>query len=215
MDDAAHPTTPTLLGVLSKLKAGTRPEADPELARRLDAAFARHQERLRAHIGRELRGFPAQQIEETLQDVLLTAWKRLPEHDGRHFRAWLLAIASGHCANVRRKKRDALSDDGLFDPGDEVGTVYAALRQEERERLFLAAAQRVLAPQDQEVLYMRYELELPHAEIARLLGFDEPDRVRVTLQRCKRRLADELEAQMKALGHGASLYRAGRDSETG
>lgn len=215
MNDSPHATTPTLNGVLSKLKAGARPEDDPELARRLDAAFARHQERLRSHVGRELRGFPPQQIEETLQDVLLTAWKRLPEHDGRHFRAWLLAIASGHCANVRRKKRDALTDDGLFDPGDEVGSVYAALRREERERLFQAAASRVLEPRDQEVLYMRYELELPSDEIARLVGFAHPDEVRVTLQRCRRRLVVELEEQMKALGHGVSVYRAGRDSETG
>jgi RNA polymerase sigma factor (sigma-70 family) len=215
MDDAPHSITPTLQGVLSKLKAGAKAVDDRELARRLDHAFTRHQARLRAHVASELRGFPDQQIEETLQDVLLTAWTKLAEHDGRHFRAWLYAIASGHCANVRRKKRDSLTDDGLFEAGAEAGGVYSALRRAERERLLQAASRKVLTPQEQEVVHMRYELELPPAEIARLAGFPDVDQVRVTLQRCKRRLLSELEAQMHEHGHGVSLYRAGADSETG
>lgn len=202
--DPAFRQSATLAGVLSRLH---RDADDPELRARLDAAFSKHHVALRARVRRELRGHSEELVEDTVQEVLLVAWSKLADHDGRHFKAWLLAIAGRVCANVRRKRRDQLSDDGLFDPGSEAESVYAVLRREERERLFLEAARRVLDARDQEVVYLRYELELPAEEIARAAKLDEVDEVRVILQRSKRRLAKELARVMEERGHGRSLFQ--------
>lgn len=210
MDDADDPgfkRSATLMGILSRVKAGDYGADDPALRERIDRAFSKHHVKLRQFVARELRGFSDQQVEETVQEVLLTAWKQLPGHDGRDFKAWLYRIASNACANLRRKARDVLSEDGLFDPGSEGETAYARLRREERERLFLEASARVLGPKDQEVVYMRYELELAAEEIARLAGLSDVDEVRVILQRCKRRLARELETVLAAMDQGPSLFR--------
>ncbi len=198
----------TLDGVLSRIQAGDRGERDPQLRARINSAFAKHHSRLSALVSTELRGFAPQQIEDTVQEVMVVAWTKLPEHDGRYFRAWLFGIARGVCANVRRKRREVLpGDDGIFEPASENASAYAVLRQEERERLFLAAASRVLAPRDQEVFYLRYQDDLPREEIAALMGFASADEVRVVLQRGKRLLAAELESMLRQLSHGRSLLR--------
>lgn len=207
LDDRPDPTfhrSATLTGVLSRLHLG--PD-DPVLRGRLDAAFSKHHVALRANVRRELRGFSEEQVEDTVQEVLLVAWNKLPEHDGRHFKAWLFAIANRVCANVRRKRREVLSEDGLFDPGSEVESVYARLRRDERERLFQDAARRVLDARDQEIVYMRFELDLPAEEIARTAKLADVDEVRVILQRSKRRLARELARVMEEKGHGVSLFQ--------
>ncbi len=206
-EDPGFKASATLMGILSRVKAGDYGAGDPELRERIDRAFSKHHVKLRQFVARELRNFSEQQVEETVQDVLLTAWRQLPGHDGRDFKAWLYRIAANACANVRRKARDVLSEDGLFDPGSDGETAYARLRREERERLFLEASARVLSPQDQEVVYMRYELELAAEEIARLAGLKDTDEVRVVLQRCKRRLSKELEAMLSAMDQGPSLFR--------
>ncbi len=196
----------TLRGVLTKIRRGEDPADDTELARRLDHAFSKHYERLRGLVARELRGFSDQQIEDTVQEVLLVAWRRLPEHDGRHFRAWLFAIATRTCANVRRKRREApMADLSPLDPGSDWESAYGGLRRVEREEVLLEASRRVLDEREQEVVYMRYELDLPNDEIGRLTGLGDANAVRVALQRAKRRLGREIEKVLAERGHTASL----------
>lgn len=202
----AFAESPTLQGVLTKLRRGDDPAQDAELARRLDRAFSKHHARLRGLVSRELRGYPDQQVEDTVQEVLLVAWRRLPEHDGRHFRAWLFAIATRTCANVRRKRREApIGDLSPLDRGSDWESAYAGLRRAEREEVFLDAARRVLDQREQEVVYMRFELDLPNEEIGRLTGVGDANAVRVTLQRAKRRLKTEIERILAERGHSASL----------
>lgn len=205
---AERPALPseTLLGVLSRIQAGDRGQDDPELRGRIDAAFAKHHRRLQGLVASELRGFSPQQVEDTVQEVFATAWRRLPEHDGRSFKAWLFEIATRTCANVRRKRRDALpGDDALFDAASDVESAYGVLRREERESLLRDAARAVLTPQEQDIVHMRYELDLPRDEIARLAGLPDPDAVRVALQRSKRVLTAEIRRRLRELGHGDSL----------
>jgi RNA polymerase sigma-70 factor, ECF subfamily len=189
----------TLAGVLSKLQRGERD--DPELSRRLDVAFAKHESWLHHRCGDELRGFPAEAVEEVVQDVLLTAWRRLPEYRPEHrFRAWLGAIALRRCSNARRKRWDVLSEDGLFDPSDDVPSVFDALVAEERDAVVREAAAAVLDVQDRTVVELRYVHSYPSEHIAELAGLEGPEQVRVVLQRAKRRLAKELERRLGASG---------------
>jgi RNA polymerase sigma factor (sigma-70 family) len=195
----------TLDGILTRLRQGDA--ADPELRRRLDAAFSKHHRALRSLIGRELRGFPPQQHEETLQDVLVVAWTKLPTHDGRSFRGWLFGIATRTCANVRRKRQPALFEDGLFDAGSDAESAYARLRREEREQLVGEVSRACLDPGDQEIAYMRFVLDLPREEVARLAGLADAEAVRVAMVRIQRRMSRGLAERLAALGHGSSLLR--------
>jgi RNA polymerase sigma factor (sigma-70 family) len=208
MDQQEEARSATLAGILARIQAGDAGQRDPALRHQIDQAFSKHVGALRGLVSRELRGLPAQQVEDTVQDVLALAWKQLPQHDGRYFKAWLFAIATRTCANVRRKKRPVPLEGEELLAGTLGETAYAKLRREERERLLLQVSREVLDPQEQEVVYMRYELELPSAEIARLAGLEGPEEVRVVLQRVKRRLERSLEEKLAALGHGHSLLRA-------
>lgn len=197
----------TLAGILTRIQAGDHGQDDPELRRQIDEAFSKHVAALRGLVSRELRGHSPQQVEDTVQDVLAVAWELLPKHDGRHFKAWLFTIATKTCANLRRKRQPSVFEADTLLAGSLGESAYTKLRQEERERLLLEASRRVLDPKDQEIVYMRYELELPAEEIARLAGLEDQDEVRVRLQRSKRRLERELEEMLAALGHGHSLLR--------
>ena len=197
----------TLDGVLRRVKAGDRGETDPVLRARIDAAFGKHEPRLRAFVTRELRRFSAEQVEDTVQQVLAIAWTKLAEHDGTSFRAWLFGIARNECANVRRKCTEILLDeDALFEVPSPAASAYRELQRAERERVLLDAAARVLDPLDQEIFYLRHVDDVPRDEIARLLGLAGAEEVRVALQRGKRRLADELERTLAELRHSRSLF---------
>jgi len=195
----------TLTGVLSRIQRGEQ-GTDPDLARRLDLAFEKHEHQLRLHCRGELRGFPETVVEEVVQDVLLEAWIKLPAYQPReHFRAFLWRIASLKCANVRRKRRDLLTEDGLLEVGSEERTVIARLYEEERNALVDEAAKNVLDDVDQELVHMRWTLDLPLADIAEQLGLPDDNAARVRLQRCKRRMRKEIQRLLTERGLGESF----------
>jgi RNA polymerase sigma-70 factor, ECF subfamily len=201
------PLAHTLAGVLSRLQGGdARP--DPELAAQLDRAFDKHHASLARYVGRELRGFPAEVVEEVVQDVLLQAWQGLPSYrPDQPFRAFLWGIAARKCANVRRKKRDLLSEDGVVDPTAGDAPLIGRLADAERDELVRRAAANVLGPDDQEIVQLRWVLDYPLDDIADQLGFGSSDEVRVALQRCKRRMSKEIARMVAELGHGSSFLR--------
>jgi RNA polymerase sigma-70 factor (ECF subfamily) len=200
----------TLASVLSRIRAGERGADDPQLAQRLDDAFSRYEAPLRRLCQRELASFPRQEVEEALQQVLLVAWTRLPEFRAEaRFRSWLFGIATRTCANMRRRRREVLADDGLFEPGDPAEPVLSRLRREERDEVLQSAAAAVLDAQEQEVIYLRYVLESSAEEIARDAHLKSVDEVRVVLQRCQRRLRREIGRRLEELGHGVSFFRDG------
>lgn len=197
------------MGVLSRLQSGD-PGDDAVLAERLNQAFAKHQEPLLRYCARELRGFSSAEVEELAQEVLLTAWRKLPTYQpDQPFRAFLWGIAAMTCANARRRKRDVLTDDGVLDPGSDAATAVAGLLAEERDRLVQAAAHAVLEPADQEIVHLRWVLDYPLEDIARQMNLPSVDAVRVALQRCKRRLDKEIHRQLAEVGHGISFLDAG------
>lgn len=201
MDNPSH----TLGSVLSRLPDVHK---DPALADRLDHAFGKHVAWLRSVCTRELWGFSPAEVEETVQDVLVTAWQKLPAYRGEgRFRTWLAGIARNLCRNLRRKKRDALSEDGLMEATSAEWSVLDGMLHDERDRIIQEAAAAVLDPTEQEVVELRYVQELDRAQIAERMGFEKKDEVRVVLQRCKRHLGKELQRRLAALGHGPSFWR--------
>jgi RNA polymerase sigma-70 factor (ECF subfamily) len=195
----------TLVSVLSRIQAG-RLDGDPELARKLDVAFGKHEAALQRFCAKELRGVSAAEVDEVVQDVLLEAWSKLEDYrPDRPFRAFLWAIAWTKCAHVRRKRRDVLSEDGLFEPEDETPNVLGKLAEALRDAIVDEAANRVLDASDQEVIHLRWVLDYPNEDIAEQMGMASADEVRVVVQRSKRRLAKEIVRILEERSIGQSL----------
>jgi RNA polymerase sigma-70 factor (ECF subfamily) len=200
--DPAH----TLAGVLSRLRRNER--GAPDLEQRLNAAFAKHAEKLHGYCRRELRGHSAEVVEEVVHDVLLEAWNKLPTYRAEsRFRAFLWGIAAFKCANYRRKRRDLLSADGLIDDVDTGRTALQMLSDEARNRLVEEAARNVLDEKDQEIVYLRWVLDYPYDDIVSLLGLSGTAEIRAALARSKRRMATEIGRLLAELGHGDSFLR--------
>ena len=200
----------TLVSVLSRIQAG-RLDGDPELARKLDVAFGKHETQLQRFCAKELRGVSAAEVDEVVQDVLLEAWSKLEGYrPDQPFRAFLWAIAWKKCANVRRKRRDVLFEDGLFDPEDETPNVLAKLTDAVRDAIVDEAANRVLDASDQEVIHLRWVLDYPNEDIAEHMGMASTDEVRVVVQRSKRRLAKEIVRILEERSIGLSLLEPNR-----
>lgn len=163
------------------------------MAARDEARFLRlyeaHLERVYAYFKRRTDTTSAQ---ECTADTFLVAWRRLeviPE--GKELQ-WLYGVARRVLANRRRSARragrlaDKLATVGT-NPGPTPETIV--VRRQEDEEL-LAAVER-LRPQDQELLRLAAWEELPHADIARLLGCSR-HAVDQRLYRATKRLSREL-----------------------
>lgn len=131
--------------------------------------------------------------QECTADTFLVAWRRLDDiPPGDRELAWLYGVARRVLANRRRSlKRAGRLTKKLAgtatNPGPTPETIVVR-RQEEEE--LLAAVGR-LRPQDQELLQLATWEELPHEEIASLLGCSR-HAVDQRLHRATRRLAREL-----------------------
>ncbi len=186
-DDSDDRWRHTLHSILPRMQRGERPSEA-----QLDEAFGKHIGWLGRRCTAELRGFGRQVVEEAVQDTLLIAWARLCvleyRDQGKPFRVWLGAIALNVCRNLRTKRCDSLSADGLLEPGSgEDSALSQVLRQERLDRLG-SVAEAVLSPEEQEIFLLRYLHEYSHEQIAEYMGFEHKDRVRVALQRILRRL---------------------------
>jgi RNA polymerase sigma factor (sigma-70 family) len=199
----------TLSRVLERIMAGDRRD-DPDLVRRLDEAFGKHAAFLHRFCRRELRGFAEQHVEEVVQDVLEIAWRRLPEYrvEGR-FRTYLWGIASRRCAGVRRRRRDVLTEDGFLAEAQHEAdrSVLARLAAEERDALLDEAASNVLDHEQQELVHLRWVLDYPQEEVARLLAYSDKDVVRKKMVTVRRRLEKEVARLLAERDLGASFLR--------
>ena len=146
-------------------------------------------------------------------ETFTVAWRRLDDiPDGEAALGWLYGVARRVLANEyrhTRRSRRLLSrlrnDDPPADPTPEV------VVRRERDRTLLAALGR-LRPEDREVLRLAWWEELPHAEIAALLGCS-PQAVAQRIHRAARRVAKEFER----LDHGhtaVGTHRQLRGGET-
>jgi len=134
----------------------------------------------------------AQTAADCLAETFLVAWRRLddiPEGDGTV--GWLYGVARRVLANeyrrTRRSRRLLTRIEGS-DPSPEATPEVVVVRRE-RDRLVLAALA-ALRPIDQEVLRLAWWEELPHAQIADILGCSV-NAVAHRVHRAARRVARE------------------------
>lgn len=176
-------------------------ESDAELVRAARAnpgAFERIYERYETGLYRYLRSRTdgPEDAADLTQQAFLRAMDALPDYDerGAPFAAWLYRIARNLAIDHGRRARAALSWDGLppaLHPSSGEGTEAAVLDRETRERLRRALL--TLAPEDRELVGLRFVARLRIGEVAATLGQSESTvhrRLRGILGRLKEELDD-------------------------
>lgn len=131
---------------------------------------------------------------EATEDVFLVAWRRLDDApDGERALAWLYAVArrvlSNHRRSVARRRR--LSTKLAHEPPSRSEAPEPIVIRKEEYKEVLDALHR-LSQKDQEVLRLAVWEELPHAEIAQLMGCSV-GAVAVRIHRATRRLGKGIE----------------------
>jgi RNA polymerase sigma-70 factor (ECF subfamily) len=174
-----------------------------------DRVLARAEPVARQVCRRQLRGVDEGRLDELVQRVLEIVWSKLERstaQDAEALDRWVRGVARNVCRNDRRKGRELLAEDGVFDVADPALGVLSTLQLTERDRVMQRAIER-LPGSEQDVLYHRYVQELSQPEIAVLMGLGGGDDVRKLLQQAKRHLRPSIEAELEACGHGPSLLR--------
>lgn len=147
--------------------------------------------------------------EEVLSDTFAVAWQKLDAAPrGDDSRPWLFGIARNHLRNSWRKRRTGLrlverlsSDTTGIAPDDPAAVAVDATDD-------IAAALNQLKDSDRELLQLAAWEELPHREIAGLLGITE-NAVAIRLHRARERFA-KLLAQQPSTTSGASVTESSR-----
>ena len=125
--------------------------------------------------------------EDALQDTFLNAYRYLATYRPRwRFSTWLYRIAIRNAARGRHGTSVPYSDQ----PDDSADPLAVCLRNSERDNVW-CAARKLLAPDAQAALWLRYVEDLPIREVARALGRSQPW-TKVTLMRSRRRLQSAL-----------------------
>jgi RNA polymerase sigma-70 factor (ECF subfamily) len=165
-----------------------------------DAAFAGLVEAYQAQVFnlafRMLR--QRQEAEDAAQETFLRAFRQLPSYkQDRRFSSWLLAIAAHYCVDqLRRRRFTWLSLEDVPVIGSLVSREpqpeSAALAAEQRDEV--ARLLRCLPPQYRLVTILRYNYDLPIAEIAIIVGATE-GAVKTQLCRAREMLAAEIRRQ--------------------
>jgi RNA polymerase sigma-70 factor (ECF subfamily) len=122
------------------------------------------------------------------QDVLLQAYERLDQFEGRSaFSSWLFVIARNRCLNEMR--RDLWRDDADLDLlPDERVRFDEALDEALRGERLLALVGAVLDPVERKAVWLRYTERMPIEAITTVLGLDGKSGARGLLQRARRKL---------------------------
>ena len=122
-------------------------------------------------------GFAKEDIEDTLQDVILNLYRNDPQlKDVRNVKVYLFTALKNRLMNTTRRQRmDSLDDGtGQFD----VSVTVSDLVEDEEERrqlkLRVERGLALLTPRQREAVYLRYIQELDYDDIARLLQMTKP-----------------------------------------
>jgi RNA polymerase sigma-70 factor (ECF subfamily) len=153
--------------------------------------------------------------QDVVADTFTVAWRRLAEvPDGDAARPWLYAVARRVLANQRRgkRRRDDLSTRLATQRAGTVELESQVIASHER-RTVLSALSR-LRDADQEILRLAVWEELPHREIAQVVGGSEAS-VAVRLHRARSRLGREIAKEERRVGQeeseGPGRHAEGRE----
>ena len=154
-------------------------DPDPELVARFLAgdrdSFAvlvrRHASPLWSTVRGALRD--SEEARDVFQETWLRAFQGLAGlRDPGRMRSWLLTIAFNLVRQRHRRRRDEAVFDETEVPPEEEGGAPAALEDDE-ERHDLRRELELLPPRQREVMDLRLNHELSHAEVAERLGISE------------------------------------------
>jgi RNA polymerase sigma-70 factor (ECF subfamily) len=136
--------------------------------------------------------------EDAAQETFLRAFAQLRRYDPtRSFKTWLLSIASHHCIDRLRKRRQtwvSIEDDelpphpNLREPN--LGPEETTVRREQSAVIQKHLSR--LAPNDRQMIVMRYWYDLSYEEIAQATGATV-SAVKSRLHRARGNLAEMLE----------------------
>ncbi len=123
------------------------------------------------------------------QEVLVKAYRNLGSFEGQaRFSSWLFAIVRNRCLDELRRPRLLVAEDAQGIPVDDSATPSEAYEQASSEQELKDLLARHLAPDEQEVLILRYFECMPVAEITRTLGITARSGARGVLQKARRKL---------------------------
>jgi RNA polymerase sigma-70 factor (ECF subfamily) len=151
--------------------------------------YEAHSEQVYAYLKRRTDTATAQ---DCAADTFLVVWRRLDDIPKDKEIQWIYGVARRVLANRRRsKERSRRLDEKLASVGTNPGPTpeMIVVRRQEDEELLAAVGR--LRHQDQELLMLATWEELPHAEIAQMLGCSR-HAVDQRLYRATKRLAREL-----------------------
>lgn len=165
-----------------------------------------YDEHHRAVLAYFLRRLDSDAAYEATEDVFLVAWRKIDEiPDGERSLAWLYGVARRVLSNHRRSasRRQRLRRRLVAEPGT-VGEAPEPIvvRREEYQEVLTALGR--LSAGNQELLRLAIWEELPHAQIAELLGCSV-GAVDVRLHRAVRRLEKGLQQAGHRSGRGLAI----------
>lgn len=146
---------------------------------------------------------------DAAQEAFMRSYAALPNYNpGQSFGAWLYRIAYNHCLDVLRRRRgapvliagqsDVDQTEEVHDPGP--GVEELVERNESAETVTKALHE--LSDEHRHILALRYTLDLPYTEIARVLELPEST-VTMRLYHAKRTLRAQLVRTTENI-HGSS-----------
>ncbi len=166
---------------------------------RFRAVYEAHYGAVLAYARRRAADVPDAQ--DAVAETFTIAWRRLGEvPEGDAALPWLYGVARRVMANQRRgnRRRTDLSARLRVHRADPVDVESGVVAGDDR-RTVLAALSR-LRDADQEILRLAVWEELPHRDIATIVGCTEPS-VAVRLHRARSRLAREIGKDQRRVGH--------------
>jgi RNA polymerase sigma factor (sigma-70 family) len=170
--------------------------------RRFQALYDAHYGALVAYARRRTVG--RVDAQEVVADTFTIAWRRLAEvPEGDAALPWLYGVARRVLANQRRgNQRRADLSARLRGQGSIAPDVEGEVVARDERRTVLAALDR-LRPADQELLRLAVWEELPHRDIAGIVGCSESS-VAVRLHRARSRLGREIGKEERRVGQETS-----------
>lgn len=170
---------------------------------RFQEVYRAHQRHVLAYF---LRRTDATSARDGASETFLTAWRRIDDvPDGDGTLPWLYGVSRKVLANQRRSRdRHAALGKKLsgVGPSEEPSPEVVVLRRAADREMLDAVGQ--LRPEDQEVLRLTVWEELPHAQVARVIG-TSAHAVTQRLHRITKQLARELQ------GSGRHRHAGGGD----